>query len=108
MKSKRQECKKEMEIKKENIEFAIEGFYTEEQRVYHQNDNYSSRIGFDIVTLPLKKRTILSRIQNELSLNIQNELKNMQNVPFSEEDLKEFEILNAAWKNGVGKGRSHE
>lgn len=38
----------------------------------------------------------------------QPDLKNLQNLAFSDGDLKEFEILNATWKNGVAKGRPHE
>jgi len=38
----------------------------------------------------------------------QPDLKNLNNKTFSEEDLKEFEGLNAAWKNSFSKGRAHE
>lgn len=38
----------------------------------------------------------------------QPDLKTLQNVAFTEEDLKEFETLNDAWKNSVLKGREHE
>jgi hypothetical protein len=38
----------------------------------------------------------------------QPDLKNMQPLAFSEEDLKEFELLEAAWKYNDVKGRLHE
>ncbi|MCW3082060.1 MAG: Nuclease [Segetibacter sp.] len=38
----------------------------------------------------------------------QPDLKHLQPLAFSEEDLKEFEVLNAAWKNSSLKGRPHE
>ncbi len=38
----------------------------------------------------------------------QPDLKKLQLVAFSEEDLKEFEQLNGAWKNNAQKGREHE
>jgi hypothetical protein len=38
----------------------------------------------------------------------QPDLKKMQPVAFSEDDLKEFETLNMAWKNSSTKGRPHE
>lgn len=38
----------------------------------------------------------------------QPDLKNLQNVTFTVEDLKEFELLNAAWKSSESKGRAHE
>jgi hypothetical protein len=38
----------------------------------------------------------------------QPDLKSLQKVTFSNEDLKEFEALSAAWKNGSVKGRTHE
>lgn len=38
----------------------------------------------------------------------QPDLKSLQTVAFSEEDLKEFEILNDVWKNSGSKGRPHE
>ncbi|MCW3113168.1 MAG: Nuclease [Segetibacter sp.] len=38
----------------------------------------------------------------------QPDLKKMQPVSFSEDDLKEFETLNMAWKNSSTKGRPHE
>ena len=38
----------------------------------------------------------------------QPDLKNLNNVAFSEADLKEFESLNTDWKTGKEKGRSHE
>lgn len=38
----------------------------------------------------------------------QPDLKNLQPVAFDEDDMKEFESLNAAWKNSISKGRQHE
>ncbi|MEJ7829850.1 MAG: zinc dependent phospholipase C family protein [Segetibacter sp.] len=38
----------------------------------------------------------------------QPDLKNLNNTAFTEEDLKEFEKLNADWKNTALKGRMHE
>ena len=38
----------------------------------------------------------------------QPDLKNMKKKAFTQEDLKEFEMLNNAWKNNVSKGRLHE
>jgi hypothetical protein len=38
----------------------------------------------------------------------QPDLKGLKNVPFTEEDIKEFEALNAAWKNNNIRGRQHE
>jgi hypothetical protein len=38
----------------------------------------------------------------------QPDLAKLTNKEFSAEDLKEFESLNAAWKNGPVKGREHE
>jgi hypothetical protein len=38
----------------------------------------------------------------------QPDLKNLNNTAFTEEDLKEFEKLNADWKNTALKGRVHE
>jgi len=38
----------------------------------------------------------------------QPDLKNLRNVAFTEEDLKEFDTLNIAWKNSAVKGRAHE
>lgn len=38
----------------------------------------------------------------------QPDLKNMRATTFSEEDIKEFETLNNAWRTGVAKGRQHE
>jgi hypothetical protein len=38
----------------------------------------------------------------------QPDLKNLKNTAFTQEDLKEFEMLNNDWKKGVPKGRGHE
>jgi hypothetical protein len=38
----------------------------------------------------------------------QPDLAKLSNKEFSADDLKEFESLNAAWKNGAVKGREHE
>jgi hypothetical protein len=38
----------------------------------------------------------------------QPDLTQLSNREFSEEDLKEFEALNTAWRNGGNKGREHE
>jgi len=38
----------------------------------------------------------------------QPDLKNLAEVTFSNEDLREFDLLNEAWKSGTLKGRSHE
>lgn len=38
----------------------------------------------------------------------QPDLSKLSNKEFSAEDLKEFESLNIAWKNGPAKGREHE
>ena len=38
----------------------------------------------------------------------QPDLKNLQVISFNEEDVKEFETLDSAWKNNVRKGREHE
>ena len=38
----------------------------------------------------------------------QPDLTKLTNKEFSADDLKEFESLNAAWKNGPIKGREHE
>jgi hypothetical protein len=38
----------------------------------------------------------------------QPDLSKLSNKEFSAEDLKEFEALNIAWKNGPAKGREHE
>lgn len=38
----------------------------------------------------------------------QPDLKNLTSVTFNEADIKEFEGLNADWKNGQLKGRAHE
>ena len=38
----------------------------------------------------------------------QPDLTDLVNQKFSEVDLKEFEKLNDAWKNGISKGREHE
>lgn len=38
----------------------------------------------------------------------QPDLKNLQNVAFTEADLKEFEALEAGWKTSSTKGRVHE
>jgi len=38
----------------------------------------------------------------------QPDLKDLTNKSFSEEDLKEFEVLNASWRNNLSKGRAHE
>lgn len=38
----------------------------------------------------------------------QPDLKGLITVPFTPEDLKEFEVLNTSWKNSVSKGRAHE
>ncbi len=38
----------------------------------------------------------------------QPDLKDLQKVTFSEEDLKEFEALDSVWKNSSLKGRIHE
>lgn len=38
----------------------------------------------------------------------QPDLKGIKKTPFTEEDMKEFEMLNMAWKKGVSKGREHE
>jgi hypothetical protein len=38
----------------------------------------------------------------------QPDLKNLQSTSFSQEDLKEFESLDSAWKNNIRKGREHE
>ncbi len=38
----------------------------------------------------------------------QPDLKNLNNVAFSEADIKEFESLESDWKNGQVKGRVHE
>jgi hypothetical protein len=38
----------------------------------------------------------------------QPDLSRLSNKEFSAEDLKEFESLNSAWKNGAIKGREHE
>jgi hypothetical protein len=38
----------------------------------------------------------------------QPDLKNLNNTAFTEEDLKEFEKLNADWRNASLKGRAHE
>ena len=38
----------------------------------------------------------------------QPDLTKLTNKEFSADDLKDFESLNAAWKNGVVKGREHE
>jgi hypothetical protein len=38
----------------------------------------------------------------------QPDLKGMQEVAFSEEDLKEFELIHTAWKNNTPTTRSHE
>ena len=38
----------------------------------------------------------------------QPDLKGMKNKAFTQEDLKEFEMLNNAWKNNLSKGRLHE
>jgi len=38
----------------------------------------------------------------------QPDITKLTNKEFSSEDLKEFESLNAAWKNGTNKGREHE
>ncbi|HEX8356282.1 MAG TPA: S1/P1 Nuclease, partial [Segetibacter sp.] len=38
----------------------------------------------------------------------QPDLKSLKPLPFTEEDLKEFEALNNAWKNSNLKGREHD
>ena len=38
----------------------------------------------------------------------QPDLKKLNNVAFTEADIKEFEALNSDWKNGQAKGRAHE
>ena len=38
----------------------------------------------------------------------QPDLTDLAKQKFSEADLKEFEKLNDAWKNGNAKGREHE
>ena len=38
----------------------------------------------------------------------QPDLKNMKNTAFTEEDIKEFEMLNDAWRSNGIKGREHE
>jgi hypothetical protein len=38
----------------------------------------------------------------------QPDLKNLQAGSFSQEDAKEFELLNNAWKNSAQKGRQHD
>lgn len=38
----------------------------------------------------------------------QPDLKDLQKVTFTEEDLKEFEVLDSVWKNSSLKGRTHE
>lgn len=38
----------------------------------------------------------------------QPDLKNLKNTAFTQEDLKEFEVLNNAWKYKSVKGRQHE
>jgi NAD-dependent oxidoreductase involved in siderophore biosynthesis len=38
----------------------------------------------------------------------QPDLTKLSHREFSAEELKEFEVLNAAWKNGTIKGREHE
>ena len=38
----------------------------------------------------------------------QPDLKNLESAAFSNEDLREFELLNEAWKSGTLKGRSDE
>ena len=38
----------------------------------------------------------------------QPDLTKLTNKEFSADDLKEFENLNSAWKNGAIKGREHE
>jgi hypothetical protein len=38
----------------------------------------------------------------------QPNLKDIKKVPFTEQELKEFEVLNNAWRKGVAKGREHE
>ena len=38
----------------------------------------------------------------------QPDLKTLRNATFSEEDLKEFQSLNNAWKKNPSKGREHE
>jgi len=38
----------------------------------------------------------------------QPDLKKLTNKEFSADELKEFESLDAAWKNGAVKGREHE
>lgn len=38
----------------------------------------------------------------------QPDLKGLQSVAFSEADVKEFETLDAAWKDSEAKGRAHE
>ena len=38
----------------------------------------------------------------------QPDLKTLRNATFSEEDLKEFQTLNNAWKKNPSKGREHE
>jgi len=38
----------------------------------------------------------------------QPDLKTLNSVAFTEEDIKEFEALNNSWRNSVSKGRAHE
>lgn len=38
----------------------------------------------------------------------QPDLRDLQKTTFTNEDLKEFEMLNAAWKNSLSNGREHE
>ncbi|MEJ7683717.1 MAG: hypothetical protein WKG06_38825 [Segetibacter sp.] len=38
----------------------------------------------------------------------QPDLKNLNKTAFTEEDIKEFEMLNNAWRNEAIKGRMHE
>ena len=38
----------------------------------------------------------------------QPDLKKLKQIAFSEEDLKEFDSLNASWKSGSVKGRPHD
>ncbi len=38
----------------------------------------------------------------------QTDLKNLQNTAFTDDDLKEFEALDAGWKTSSARGSMHE
>ncbi|GEO10888.1 hypothetical protein SAE01_33840 [Segetibacter aerophilus] len=97
--------------------FATDRKYAFEERNGKLVRQYSSgfTVGYNNTLKGMVERRMRTAITSTASLWYtawinagQPNLKNMQPLAFSEEDLKEFEILEAAWKYNNIKGRLHE